>query len=775
MNLRTVRAIAAAEWRRDEHRYGATRRQRALLVVGAAVFLPLVALLLRSAYGVGRSVAAGEADALVDVLRWYLPGSVALFVVVGGLGAGRRLLRFEAKPLLLTTVPTRDLAYGLLLADLRSVTLSLVGPTVLVVAAFALGAGSPLALVVGTAAAAVLAVASVAVGYAVGMAGRVLLAAVPLTAGQRSVLGTVGTVGGALLGGAAGAYVGATAGDVGVPDLGSLVPEGPPPVVLGYYADLLFVGTPAARGIGPATLASAAVFAAAIPLSVAAVARLSARLWYTDPRRPEESADGADASGTATVGDRRAWPWLGTRTGVVADGILRRALRTPGKQAHLGYYAIVLGVVAVAGVIGAPEAAGWVVGFGLAVLGVWLAGGAVGLNPLGEEGSMLGQLVLSTTPARTFVRARVLAGVAVGLVPVALGTALLAVSGLAPGDALAAGAVWAVLTVVSAAAAVGVGTLLPRTEPGSVLDAAETVPPETVALVAHAVATLALWAGATVLILATPGGTVALAGGAVLALSAAVLADGGYRFAVRGLSDYGRPARRDPLLAVEVAVGLAVLGAVLSTTVGLGAILFVPVTDGLLGFVLAFLAGYAGYALVVVAYALVSGRGWSLVPARRPSGADLRALAVGLVASLGVYAALVAGVALLEVPVSQHAIAGEIAGGGPAFAAALVVLALLVNGPVEELLFRGVIQDRLAAAMDERLAVAVAAVVFALAHLPVYFAGGVAAVAVTTTTLAVLGGIWGWVYARTDNVVVPALCHGLYNAALFGVAYVSLF
>jgi membrane protease YdiL (CAAX protease family) len=38
----------------------------------------------------------------------------------------------------------------------------------------------------------------------------------------------------------------------------------------------------------------------------------------------------------------------------------------------------------------------------------------------------------------------------------------------------------------------------------------------------------------------------------------------------------------------------------------------------------------------------------------------------------------------------------------------------------------------------------------------------------------VLGCILGFVYEQTDNLVVPALIHGVYNAILFSLLYVQV-
>jgi len=55
--------------------------------------------------------------------------------------------------------------------------------------------------------------------------------------------------------------------------------------------------------------------------------------------------------------------------------------------------------------------------------------------------------------------------------------------------------------------------------------------------------------------------------------------------------------------------------------------------------------------------------------------------------------------------------------------------------------------------------------VFALAHVPAYAGDGTA---VSHTVLTASSLILGWLHERTDNLVVPALVHGVYDVLLFG-------
>jgi len=104
---------------------------------------------------------------------------------------------------------------------------------------------------------------------------------------------------------------------------------------------------------------------------------------------------------------------------------------------------------------------------------------------------------------------------------------------------------------------------------------------------------------------------------------------------------------------------------------------------------------------------------------------------------------------------------------------ALLVLAVLVIGPGEELLFRGIIQSRLRETFSAPFGVGLATAIFAVAHAPA-LAGPTSGVALTVTLLFFPALVFGVIYELTDNLVVPAITHGIYNATLFGLAFVSV-
>jgi membrane protease YdiL (CAAX protease family) len=95
-------------------------------------------------------------------------------------------------------------------------------------------------------------------------------------------------------------------------------------------------------------------------------------------------------------------------------------------------------------------------------------------------------------------------------------------------------------------------------------------------------------------------------------------------------------------------------------------------------------------------------------------------------------------------------------------------VSLAVVGPVEELLFRGVVQGGVRRAFDAVPAVLIASLAFGLIHLPSVSGTPVERWAYVGVVV-VLGSVLGALYEWTDNVVVPGLAHGVYNAAIYVV------
>ena len=227
-----------------------------------------------------------------------------------------------------------------------------------------------------------------------------------------------------------------------------------------------------------------------------------------------------------------------------------------------------------------------------------------------------------------------------------------------------------------------------------------------------------------------------------------------------------------------LAVGLSALGimaaVVLSVIAMIGLLLFsVPLGESLILLVgLSLLLQGIGFLIAAVAYLSYRGLGIEYIRLRRPTLQDFGWMIGGL---FGLFAVLivVGGLAQMFAPAdpADHEIA-ELGAQQPELLLFMVPFMLLVVGPGEELLFRGVIQTRLVETYDTIAGIVAASAIFALLHLPAY--GGGAEAWVTITVLFVASLVFGAIYEITDNLVVPSVVHGVYNSILIVGLYVEL-
>ena len=115
---------------------------------------------------------------------------------------------------------------------------------------------------------------------------------------------------------------------------------------------------------------------------------------------------------------------------------------------------------------------------------------------------------------------------------------------------------------------------------------------------------------------------------------------------------------------------------------------------------------------------------------------------------------------------------GELGQADPLVFVLLVPISFLLIGPGEELLFRGIVQNRLVEALGRGPGILLATLLFAAAHV-FSLTGPLTGRAVTILLLFVPGLVLAVSYEFTGNLVVPSLIHGAYNATLFALSYVG--
>lgn len=226
------------------------------------------------------------------------------------------------------------------------------------------------------------------------------------------------------------------------------------------------------------------------------------------------------------------------------------------------------------------------------------------------------------------------------------------------------------------------------------------------------------------------------------------------------------PTEPDASLAKRsiVAVGLTILAILI------GGVLAVPVllggSSGVTQFVGLITMSGAGFLLAAVLFLSATDAGGSYVGAALPSSNALPTVggwAVGLAAFAfaAVAAVNTAGVSTLPAYSADAPI-------DPATSFLLLIpLSIAVVAPAEELFFRGVLQTYLGGATSARGAILGAGILFALVHVPNYvLLPSVAAAAIMTGIIFVVGLGFGLAYERTDSLAVPIGVHAGYNTLM---------
>ena len=163
------------------------------------------------------------------------------------------------------------------------------------------------------------------------------------------------------------------------------------------------------------------------------------------------------------------------------------------------------------------------------------------------------------------------------------------------------------------------------------------------------------------------------------------------------------------------------------------------------------------------------------VPSLRQAGIALAGYAAAIVW------VMVSGIALTVVqnlrsePIQTgNNAAAELGQTNPELLLLLIPASVLLIGPGEELLFRGVVQGRIRERFSRVPGIAIASLFFAALHIVALVGGSLLGNLVVVSILFGTATVFGITYEYTENIVVPSLVHGLYNATLFTILYVSL-
>lgn len=178
---------------------------------------------------------------------------------------------------------------------------------------------------------------------------------------------------------------------------------------------------------------------------------------------------------------------------------------------------------------------------------------------------------------------------------------------------------------------------------------------------------------------------------------------------------------------------------------------------------LSFAVGLGG---VAVGYLAFRGRDLSFIDLKAPTLWTIGWVVGGLLVILGANMGVSALMSAVGIEASEHTTTQRVA-ENPDLLLIIIPSMVLFVGPFEELLYRNVIQKSLYERFSRPGAVVVGSVVFTLVHISAYATAGAGQILASLSLLFVLALILGTLYERTENLLVPALVHGCYNAAIF--------
>jgi hypothetical protein len=477
-DLRHGGRIGRAEFVRSLRRYSRDTRRLVGIAFAILFFGGNLLFALPAVYALGRSVRS------VSTIPYFEPAATLLplgLFLLATLRTMERLGSVDAEDLLLTTVHPRAIVVGLVTAEIGRLLLWFGVPLVAIAGAFAVGLGSPTLLV--TAGVVVLPIVCCAAvwGYAVGIGLLRVLRRLPTVRRMLKVGGIFALVAIVVLSQVVARYL--VAGDTSLESILSLLSVAP----LGDYLAIGFIGTPVQTTVTPAAAVVLAMWIGLTPVGLAAAERQATALWFTGDLVRRSASEGSSGPAVSEDGFSPPRPFAWSKSGRVAWGYLTRAVRHPQEFSHLLMLVFLLGPLG-GTFFQQSSSEGFpllVAGAGV-LFGVYLSGATFGLNPLGDDRSQLPLILLTETAPGTFLRARVLAGLVVGLPFVVLVPLASIPAGTRPLGGVTFAAVGTGFSLLAALFALGLGCAYPIYEERQ-LWGAETVAPSMLVLMGYSV------------------------------------------------------------------------------------------------------------------------------------------------------------------------------------------------------------------------------------------------------------------------------------------------
>lgn len=102
----------------------------------------------------------------------------------------------------------------------------------------------------------------------------------------------------------------------------------------------------------------------------------------------------------------------------------------------------------------------------------------------------------------------------------------------------------------------------------------------------------------------------------------------------------------------------------------------------------------------------------------------------------------------------------------------LIPSMLFIVGPAEEIMVRGIIQGEYRDKFGSDKSIIITSIIFALLHILSLSSGIFETIPYIISTF-LLSIVLGYVYERTENIIVPSITHGLYNSLLVFSIYIN--
>jgi membrane protease YdiL (CAAX protease family) len=214
-----------------------------------------------------------------------------------------------------------------------------------------------------------------------------------------------------------------------------------------------------------------------------------------------------------------------------------------------------------------------------------------------------------------------------------------------------------------------------------------------------------------------------------------------------------------------VSVPLFFVALVVMTLLGID----ISLSEGLLLGIL-LLQGIA-FPLTAFAYLRLRDLSYSFLNVRLPTVRDGLWMVGGYVLVLVLVFACLMLVTYLNAPSAERS--NQAAFQNPQTLLWLIPLSFLVIGPGEELLFRGIIQSRLRNSFSPISGIVLASAMFAPPHI-LGLTGSIYALAVTIAILFIPTLVFGATYELSENLLVPIVIHGAYDATIFSIIYLGV-